>query len=671
VDSERRFPATTLIPHVQTVDELLALGRQHEERGDFRQAGQFYLQAVQSDSRSGEAQHRLGGAYLRAGKIAEAVTHLQQAVKLTADSADAYSDLGAALGSDGRLEAAIDAFKNALRLNPKHADARCNLGNALRQQRRLDEAAACLEEVIVASPSHYQAHMNLGRVRFDQRNWQAAHAHFAHAAQIAPHDSQPHFLAGCALAEQGKLADAIACFERACQLQPRFVDGYYQLGKALVQIGRPADGLGPLERACLLQPHSPEIQNAVGVALAELHRFDAALPYFQEALRFFPKFPSALANQGDALRRCGRIDEALESLRRAVALAKNDAGAHHNLALVFADKGDFASAGQEHELAIQLQPENALFHKNRALLWLRLGEWEKGWPEFEWRWKCREFPKRAFSQPPWDGSPLNGRTILLYSEQGLGDVLHFIRYAPLVKERGGVILLQCPASMHPILSCCKGIDRFVVQDPRMPDFDVHAPLMSLPGIMGTTVANVPAAVPYIFAHPEGVEHWQKLLQSTGGFRIGVCWQGSRAHSGDRQRSFALAELSALARLPNVSLISLQAGVGREQLDSVRAQFPVTDFGAGLDRDSGAFMDTAAIMKHLDLVITCDTAIGHLAGALGVPVWLALSTVSDWRWLLDRQDTPWYPTMRLFRQKELGSWRPVFAQMARELSVGTA
>jgi tetratricopeptide (TPR) repeat protein len=652
---------------VQSVDELLAQGRRHEERGDFRQAEQFYLQAVQSDPRSAEAQHRLGGAYLRAGKIPQAVAHLQQAVQLKADSADAYSDLGAALGSDGRLDEAIAAFEHALRLNPKHADARCNLGNALRQEGRLDEAGNILQEVIVASPSHYQAHMNLGRVRFAQGKWQAAHAHFGQASQIVPRDHQAHFFGGCALAEQGKLADAIACFERACGLQPRFVDGYYQLGKALVQGGRPGDGLGPLQEACRLQPDSPEIQNAVGVALAELHQFDAALPYFQESLRLFPNFPSALANQGDALRRCGRIDEALVSLRRALTLAENDPGAHHNLALAFADKGDFANAQRAHELAIQLQPQNALFHKNRALLWLRLGEWERGWPEFEWRWRCREFPRRAFSQPRWDGGPLAGRTILLYAEQGLGDVLHFVRYAPLVKERGGVVLLECPDTLHPILAHCKGIDRLVGPGARLPDIDVHAPLMSLPGIMGTTVANIPATVPYIFADPERMAHWQKELQTTPGFRIGVCWQGSRDHSGDRQRSFPLVELAALAHLPNVVLISLQAGAGREQLEAAGEQFSVTDFGAGLDRDSGAFMDTAAIMKNLDLVVTCDTAIGHLAGALGVPVWLALSTVSDWRWLLEREDTPWYPTIRLFRQKELGNWRHVFEEMARELS----
>jgi hypothetical protein len=358
-------------------------------------------------------------------------------------------------------------------------------------------------------------------------------------------------------------------------------------------------------------------------------------------------------------------------LCRALNLAENDPGAHHNLALALAHQGNFAQALEEHERAIRLQPDNALFHKNRSLLWLRLGEWERGWPEFEWRWRCREFRNRAFPQPPWDGRPLDGRTILLYAEQGLGDVLHFVRYAPLVKERGGVILLECPATLHPILSRCKGIDRLVVQGSRLPDFDTHAALMSLPGIMGTTITSVPATVPYVFADPERVAHWQKVLSTTTGVRIGVCWQGSRDHSGDRQRSFPLAELAALARLPKVSLISLQTGAGREQLASVRGQFSVTDFGDGLDRDSGAFMDTAAIMKNLDLVVTCDTAIGHLAGALGVPVWLALSTVSDWRWLLDRQDTPWYPTMRLFRQKELGNWRHVFETTARELSPPSA
>jgi tetratricopeptide (TPR) repeat protein len=651
---------------VPTVEELLALGRQYEERGHAQQATQFYLQAVQTNPNSHDAHYRLGSSYLRLGNFSEAIAQLQEAVRLNADSADAHNDLGIALGSSGRLQEAINAFERALRLNPQHADARCNLGNALRHLGQLSEAADCFRAVLAICPSHYQAHMNLGQVLLAQRNWEDAAVHFRHAIQIAPHDPHASFCAGCALAEQGDPAGAISCFERACDLQPDFVEAYYHLGKTLVEAGRPADGLAPLQHACRLRPGSPELQNAVGVALAELYQFDAALPHFQEAIRLYPNFASALANQGDALRRCGRLEDAVSSIRRSLALVENDPGAHHNLALALADQGDFANSLAEHERAIQLQPDNALFHKNRALLWLRLGEWEKGFPEFEWRWRCREFPKRHFAQPRWDGSALDGKTILLYAEQGLGDVLHFVRYADFLKRKGATVLLECPAILHPILARCPGIDRLLAPGSSRPAFDVYAALMSLPGIMGTTVADVPLIGPYVFANPELVARWKRELGSLNGLRIGVCWQGSRDHSGDRQRSFPLGELAPLAQLPNVTLVSLQVGAGEEQIAPCRATFPIVDFGERVDRDAGAFMDTAAMIKNVDLVVSCDTAIGHLAGALGAPVWLALSTVSDWRWLLNRSDTPWYPSMRLFRLKELGNWRDVFEAMAREL-----
>ena len=229
-------------------------------------------------------------------------------------------------------------------------------------------------------------------------------------------------------------------------------------------------------------------------------------------------------------------------------------------------------------------------------------------------------------------------------------MLHFIRYAGLLKQVGGSVLLECPALLHPILARCPGIDRLVAPGSSLPAFDVHAALMSLPGIMGTTVAKVPPTGPYVFAGPELVARWKKELGSLNGFRIGVCWQGSCDHSGDRQRSFPLAELAALAQLPNVSLVSLQVGAGKEQIAFCPGRFPIVDFGERVDRDAGAFMDTAAIIQNVDLVVSCDTAIGHLAGAWVLRFGWRSSAVSDWRWLLDRSDTPWYPSMRLFRQK---------------------
>jgi hypothetical protein len=249
-------------------------------------------------------------------------------------------------------------------------------------------------------------------------------------------------------------------------------------------------------------------------------------------------------------------------------------------------------------------------------------------------------------------------------EQGLGDTLQFIRYAPLVKERGGTVLVECPASLIPLLSSCAGIDRSVPEGSALPDFQVHVPLMSLPRIFGTTLATIPSNVPYLNADERLVESWREKLRSITEFKIGIAWQGNPNHKWDRHRSIPLAQFAPLARLPGVRLVSLQKVHGTEQLKD--GHFPILDLGPDLDGSNGAFMDTAAVMKNLDLVVTTDTAIAHLAGALGVPVWVALSRIADWRWMFEREDSPWYPTMRLFRQSELGNWKPVFERMAGEV-----
>ena len=262
-----------------------------------------------------------------------------------------------------------------------------------------------------------------------------------------------------------------------------------------------------------------------------------------------------------------------------------------------------------------------------------------------------------FSQPRWDGSHLDGRTILLHTEQGIGDNLFAVRYGRLVKERGGTVILQLPKWLIPLVKTCPGLDRLVAKSEPVPEFDVQCPLLSLPGVFGTDADTIPADVPYLAAAPDLIEHWRRELAPFREFRIGIAWQGNPVHPWDRHRSFALAQLEPLARVPGVRLISLQKGVGSEQLAALGERFPVTTLGR-IDETAGSFMDTAAIV-NLDLVVTSDTAIAHLAGALAVPVWVGLCSTPDWRWLLDRSDSPWYPTMRLFRQARLGKWAPVF------------
>lgn len=317
--------------------------------------------------------------------------------------------------------------------------------------------------------------------------------------------------------------------------------------------------------------------------------------------------------------------------------------------------------------AQQIKPDFAEAQFNRVLVWLIQGDFKKGWEGYEWRWKCRIAPRRDFGKPAWNGSSLKDKTILLHAEQGLGDTLQLIRYATLAKQQGGRVIVECQPALRPLLTGCRGINQLVTTGDDWPVFDVHAPLFSLPRIFKMSLSNVPSDVPYVWPKKELVEKWKKIVDGIGGYKIGINWQGNPTNPMERIRTIPLALFEGLAKIPGVSLISLQKSDTTEPLDQVRDRFHVTDFGDRLDRESGPFMDTAAILMHLDLVITSDTWLPHLAGALGLTVWVALCHVPEWRWLLDREDSPWYPTMRLFRQPQHGDWKSVFGQMQRALA----
>jgi hypothetical protein len=293
-----------------------------------------------------------------------------------------------------------------------------------------------------------------------------------------------------------------------------------------------------------------------------------------------------------------------------------------------------------------------------------MGDFARGWPEHEWRLRCPGTSPPSFPRPAWDGAPLDGRAILLYAEHGLGDALQFIRYAPLVQERGGRVIVTCRRTLARLLATCRRVEQVVAEGEDLPAFDVYALFMALPGLFQTNLANLPAEVPYLTADPAAVAAWRRALGPAEEYQIGIAWQGNPEFGRDHHRSFRLDQFEPLAELEGVRLYSLQVGVGREQLGEAADRFPVTDLGGRL----GDFMDTAAVVTNLDLVIAPDTAVAHLAGALGVPVWLALPFACDWRWLADRDDSPWYPTMRLFRQQRWGDWDDVFERMAGELEM---
>jgi hypothetical protein len=301
------------------------------------------------------------------------------------------------------------------------------------------------------------------------------------------------------------------------------------------------------------------------------------------------------------------------------------------------------------------------------LAFLVRGDFERGWQENEARWQCKDFNPRNFKPPRWDGGSLEGRRILLHAEQGFGDTFQFVRYARLVKEeRGGRVILWCPRPLAPLMNQCPYLDKVTIEGEKLPEFDCHLPLLSSPKLFGTTLATVPCQTPYLYAKPDLIQSWREELSYIQAFRIGINWQGNPRYRGDRHRSIPLEQFAPLAKVPGVRLVSLQKGLGTEQIDKVAGKLSVTTLGAHRDEAAGAFMDTAAVLMNLDLIVSSDTSLVHLAGGLGVPIWIALPWAADWRWLLQREDVPWYPTMRLFRQREPGDWTEVFTRIANEL-----
>jgi hypothetical protein len=402
--------------------------------------------------------------------------------------------------------------------------------------------------------------------------------------------------------------------------------------------------------------------------LFEQKRLEDATHAAEQALKLKPDCAAAHQVVGLALSELGEAEEAIVRLNKALVLQPDLVRSHSGLGLCHYHKGDLESARRHLDRALCLQADYPFAHLIRALVWLKQGRFREGWVEYEWRWNCGLLQRPQMPRPHWDGSALEGRSILIDTEQGLGDVLQFIRFLPLLKRQGArIVLVVTQNVLHPLLRQLPSVDEwFPVGESRPISFDVSCPLLSVPGLLGIDEAGIPRTVPYLAVEQERVERWRSIVGELPGFKVGIAWQGNPEFRADRFRSIALSRFAALAEVPGVTLVSLQKGPGEDQIEPNRDRLPLHVF-ADLDRD-GAFLDTAAVIGHLDLVIAADTAVGHLAGALGRPVWVLLSTGCDWRWLENRADSPWYPTMRLFRQKVPGDWMAVFQEVAAELKL---
>jgi len=466
---------------------------------------------------------------------------------------------------------------------------------------------------------------------------------------------------GVALFKQEKLEEAIDCYQQALTLEPNDANLYYQLGFVLQKQGKLEEAIAYYQQALTFNPNWATAYYNLGSAFQMQAKLDEALNYYQQALTLEPNFALAYQNLGAIFHDKGETEKAIACFTRLTEIASDYAEAHYNLGWVI-QGSQLEKAIACYSRAIELDPNHIKAHWNRGLALLLLGRYEEGFADYEWRWQREKTPPRPFPQPLWNGSNLEGRTILLHCEQGLGDTIQFIRYAPLVQVRGGCVIVECYQSLVRLLQTVAGVEQVIPRGTALPKFDVHAPLLSLPHILGTTLETVPAQIPYLSPpHSPSL----RLEQPPETYlKVGIVWAGSPDNLSDRIRSCSLHDFLPLLHLPGIAFYSLQKGTPAKEL----TQFSSPALLQDLDSQLNDFADTAAAIAQLDLIISVDTAVAHLAGALGRPVWVLLCDQADWRWMRDREDSPWYPGMRLFRQHRPGNWAGVFTRVAEALDL---
>jgi tetratricopeptide (TPR) repeat protein len=562
---------------------------------------------------------------------AEAIDLLERALAIHGDDAQALEILGDAFSVDGRCDDAIACYQRAIGLAPTLARLHSKLGIAFNDSGRHAEAIEALQQAIARDPNSAALHFNLGVALRDAGRSDAAVHAYRRAIELRPDSSGAYANLGIALEELDRRDEAIACYRQAQTFDPANVEAHINLGAVLEEVGRPDDAVMACRQALALDPTHVDAHINLGVALQGQDQLDAAIACYRQALVLDPKSAKALSNLGVAIEQQGLGDVALGIQRQAAALAPNSGKIRFNLAVSL----------------------------------LRRGELAQGWEEYEWRWRggVRNLKAPDLPQPLWQGEDLAGRTLLVRSEQGLGDVLQFVRYLPLLARAGAHVILRAPAALARLLRSSLAGVTVIGPDAPQPHFDFHIPLVSLPRLFGTDLGNIPATVPYLAADPAAVAAWRQRLDADGNLRVGVVWSGNPDHRGDRQRSIAAAVLLPELIVPGVRLYSLQKDVRPADHDALlQLSQAVTDLSPQLND----LADTAAALCALDLLISVDTSVVHLAGALGRPAWTMLPFTPDWRWLLEREDSPWYPTLRLYRQARRSDWNSVFEKLRADL-----
>ena len=596
---------------------------EHQAKGRFAEAERICREFLQLNPDHPAALNLLGVACSQQGRKDEGAKFLERAIAIQPNAADLHSNLAMIYVESGKLDEAIASAHRAIALQLAHVEAMNILANALCQLGRCPEALDWLQRSLSVRPE--QPEMLSGMIELCRRMGRHgdADAISQRLLTIRPNNHEALAVRGESLLTQRRYAEAAVVFQSLIDAHPQSWVGYNGLGVALFHQGRISETAPLYQKSIeLVKGQNPGPHNNAGFACIGEGQLEQAIEHFQKALEIRADFPDVYVNLASAY--AGRLE-----LDRAIAA--------YNRALFF-------------------QPDNPDAHLGKALLLMLQGNLSEGLLEYEWRWLKFFEHRQSFPQPAWDGYDIAGKTILLHSEQGFGDTIQFARFAKTIAARGANVILRCDKELVSLFSRIEGATRVVQRESPAPPFDVHCSLLSVLYALNITVDTIPGNAPYLFADETLKDRWRKLLAGLEGMKIGICWAGDSSHLRNRDRSASLEMFALMRDLPGVHWVSLQKG--SPACEPVPTGFKLIDMTDQLHD----FANTAALIANLDLVISVDTAVAHLAGALGKPVWTLVSFAPDWRWMLDREDSPWYPTMRLFRQRTRRDWSEVIGRV---------
>jgi tetratricopeptide (TPR) repeat protein len=678
-------------------DALHLLGVLASQKGDYAESARLIRSAIQRNPKVSQYHGNLGNTFQLQGSLTEAIESYKKALSLEPGNQGFRHSLACALAQRGDLREAEEMFRQVLEAQPNFAEAHYNFGRLVSRAGKHQLAEACYRRAVALRPDCFEFHYNLGGTLFALGRYGEASESYLQTLRIRPNDPDARYSLGVALQKSGELQPAADAYRRALQLNPNHASALSNLGAIALNTGNAEQAVELAKHSIAIRPDAPDALCNLGAIQHDKGDFDGAAKLYESVLEQDANHVPALSNLGELLIEAGELGRAEEMLKRSLKLDPNSPNTLCNLGRLYCTRGDsllsieqfkkalllepthagtlcslgfqmeilgdWAGSVQCYRIALQHHPDHAAARHWLGLSQLAEGNFAEGWMNCEARWQTPQFTpfKRQFSQPQWSGEDIRGARILVYSEQGLGDTLQFARYVPLLAARGATVYFEVQPGVQRVLQTLEGAERILVRGDALPEFEWQCPLMSLPLGFHTELGNIPANVPYLKASEAASCAWPERIPPNR-VRVGLAWAGSPKHPRERHRSIPIEQLAQLARIEGATVYSLQKGSGAAHLEKLGPGSGIVN----LDAEQKDFADTAAIVANLDLVITIDTSVAHLAGGMGKPVWILLHSYPDSRWLRGRDDSPWYPTARLFRQNVPGRWDDVVDRVRQEL-----